>query len=421
MSLNFTASYRIKKSQPGAASRKNPLNQLHRKSSANSSPRKSSSSTPSTPPVSSISSSNGYDDDNDNDPLSLYSPSWPTAPRSAPLPTTVLESMEYILSHQFTPLPPTLTGLGISRDLLAEILNYRKSFPPVVPLPHLHSVLLSPTETEREITSLVTDGTLRRVTIKTGNTTTLDGIISTDDFLKSIASSSALDAETKDAFLSLFVTNPSLATITSNPAASNTLPRETIMALLSAGFLTINSTITSTPASSAVDITTLTPTTAMTYVAPLPQKDHSHISTLSSLSSISPNHRNASNLPPSSSKSSGSKDVCIEYTITPPSLGLLTNLYSSTKSHLLDILRHCPHRQATIEFVREKWDGGVSKNKGSVRRIKDKEVKFEGRTRKWREHKGVTVEWVLGGLLGGGVIEGFGKGWGRGVKVAKGN
>ncbi|KAK6534566.1 hypothetical protein TWF281_005879 [Arthrobotrys megalospora] len=414
MSLNLTSAYGIKKSKPGAASqRKNPLNQLHRK--ATSSPRKSSSAS-STPPVSSLSSGN----DGDDDFLSLYSPSWPTASRSAPLPTTVLEGIKYILSHQFTPLPPTLTGLGISRDLLAEILNFRKSFPSVVPLPHLHSVLLSPTETERGITALVADGTLRRVTIKTGNMTTLDGVVLTDDFLKSIASNSALDAEMKDAFLSLFVTNPSLTTITSDPAASNTLPKETIMALLSAGFLTINSTSAST--SSAVDITTLTPTTAMTYITPLPEKDHSHISTLASLSSISSNNRNASRIPSTtSSQTSKSRGSYIEYTITPPSLGLLTHLYSSTKSHLLDILRHCPHRQATIEFIREKWDGGVSKNRNSVRSKRGQEVKFEGRTRKWRDHKGVTVEWVLGGLLGGGVVEGFGKGWGRGVKLVKGN
>ncbi|RVD88254.1 uncharacterized protein DFL_002445 [Arthrobotrys flagrans] len=414
MSLNLTASYRIKKNLPGATSkRKNPLNQLHRKST--SSPRKSSS-TSSTPPVSSISS--GNDNDYNGDSLSLYSPSWPATTRSDPLPTTVLEGMKYILSHQFTPLPPTLTGLGLSRDLLAEILNYRKSFPLVVPLPHLHSVLLSPTETEREITSLVADGTLRRVTVKTGNVTTLDGVISTDEFLKSVASSSALDAEMKNAFLSLFVNDPSLTTITSDPTASNTLPKETIMALLSAGFLTINSIGVFT--SPAVNITTLTSTSAMTYITPLPEKDHSHISTLSSLSSISSSNRSASKSS-SSSKSSRSKDTHIEYTITPPSLGLLTNLYSATKSHLLDILRHCPPRQATIEFVREKWDGGVSKNKGSVRKKKGGEVKFEGRTRKWREHKGVTVEWVLGGLLGGGVVEGFGKGWERGVKVVKGN
>ncbi|KAF3208528.1 hypothetical protein TWF106_011422 [Orbilia oligospora] len=413
MSLNLTASYRIKKSQPGAASqRKNPLNQLRRKST--SSPRKSSSA-PSTPPVPFTPS--GNNNDYGDDSLALYSPSWPISSRSDPLPTTVLEGMKYILSNQFTPLPPTLTGLGISRDLLAEVLNYRKSFPPVVPLPHLHSVLLSPTETEREITSLVADGTLRRVTIKTGNMTSLDGVITTDDFLKSIASSSALDAEMKDAFLSLFVNNLSLTTITSDPTAENTLPKETIMALLSAGFLTINSVDAFT--SPAVDITTLTPTSAMTYITPIPEKDHSHISTLSSLSSISSSNRDASKS--SSSRLSKSRDAHIEYIITPPSLGLLTNLYSATKSHLLDMLRHCPHRQATIEFVREKWDGGVSKNKGSVRKKKDGEVKFEGRTRKWREHKGVTIEWVLGGLLGNGVVEGFGKGWGRGVKVVRGN
>ncbi|KAF3906590.1 hypothetical protein ABW20_dc0108503 [Dactylellina cionopaga] len=426
--LNLTASYRIKKRLPGAsAQRKNPLNQLRTKrpssaSSSSNSPRR---------PSQSLSSDHGS-----SNSFSLYSPGWPTEVHSpSPLPTTVPDAITYVLAHQFTPLPETLTGLGLSRDTIAEILNFRRSLPRVVPTSHLHSLLPSPTETERAITALVADGTLRRVHIRTaGNTTHLEGVITTDDFLKSIAQSALLGSDDKDVFLSLLDTNPGLTTITSDINASNSLPRDTIMSLLSAGFLIINSSSsTSSPSSASissssvaaangVDITTLTRTTAMKSITPLPEKDHTHISTLASLSSISTpsSSRKPTNLATSPPISTFSKGANVEYTITPPHLGLLTHLLSSSKSHTLDILRRCPHRETTIAFLREKWDGGVSKNKNKTRK-RGEEVKFEGRARKWKEFKGLTVGWVIGGLMGMGVVEGFDAVVGRGIKLVKGN
>ncbi|KAF3942172.1 hypothetical protein ABW19_dt0208365 [Dactylella cylindrospora] len=407
MSLNLTAAYRIKKRQPGAtASRKNPLKQLHKKSSS-ASPRKPSGHA-STPPLSSIQS----------DSLSsLWSLGWPTdnLPNSTTLPTSVPEAITYVLENQFTPLPPTLVGLGLSRDSVADILNFRKSLPPVVLVNHLHALLPSRTETERSINALVADGTLRRVNIRTGTAGSLEGVIRTDDFLKSIAQSSHLDSDTKDTFLELFNADPSLSTITSNhdDSDSSTLPKDIIMSLLSAGFLTINSSNASSSSPSAnIDITALTPTTAMKTLMPLPEKDNTHLSTLASLSSISSSNRKAGN-------NTALQKGAIEYTITPPNLGLLTNLHSSSKSHMLDILRKCPHREATMTFLREKWNGGVAKGK---KKELVKEGKFEGRTRKWRENRGVTVEWVVAGLMGAGVLENFeAVGIGMGVRLVKGN
>ncbi|KAF3915987.1 hypothetical protein AA313_de0208860 [Arthrobotrys entomopaga] len=419
--LNLTAGYRIKKRTPGAAAqRKNPLNQLHRKTS---SPRKPPSSTAAaTPPLSSSTSS-----------FSLCSLGWPTDDSDATLPTTVLEAITYILTHQFTPLPETLTGLGLSRDIIADILNFRRSLPPVVPIPHLHSLLPSPTGTERAIAALITDGTLRKVQIRTGNATYLEGVIQTDEFLKSIAQSSGIDSDTKDALLSLLAADPTLATITSDMTSKNSLPKDTIMSLLSAGFLVINQSSYSSSSDSTsggvvgatVDITTLTRTTAMKTLTTLPEKDHSHISTLASLASVSSSSRNGNigsynnNSSSSSNRNSVNlmrKGDAIEYTITPPHLGLLTHLYTSSKSHMLDILRHLPHREATVGYLREKWDGGVSKNKNKTRK-RGAEVKFEGRTRKWKEFRGLTVDWVIGGLMGSGVTEGFDTAVGKGVRL----
>ncbi|KAK6340816.1 hypothetical protein TWF696_009134 [Orbilia brochopaga] len=392
MSLNLTAAYRIKKRSPN----KNPLNQLHRKPKS-SSPRK-----PATPPshhhaTTSRSSSTGN--------------SWPS---DGPVdtPQDVPAAIAFVLARRFTPLPETLVGLGLSRDALADILSFRRALPPVVPLSHLHALLPSRTDTERAIAALTADGTLRRVQLRGGTSTasTMDAVMLTDDFLKAVARSS-LDDETKEAFLALLAVNPSLATLT-----PDMLSRDAIMALLAAGFITINSSV-GDDSIAAVDITALTPTTAMSAVVPLPSRDHTHISTLSSLASISHSH----SLPSRTSQvSSGSK--AISYSITPPNLGLLTHLHASTKSHLLDVLRRCSHREATMSYLCEKWDGGVSKNKhrrgGSSSSSSKKESKFEGRTRKWREFRGVTVEWVVAGLVGAGILEEFhAVGIGRGVRV----
>ena len=40
---------------------------------------------------------------------------------------TVREAISYILSHQFTPLPETLSGLGISSQAVTDVLNFRKA------------------------------------------------------------------------------------------------------------------------------------------------------------------------------------------------------------------------------------------------------------------------------------------------------
>ncbi|EPS42671.1 hypothetical protein H072_3296 [Dactylellina haptotyla CBS 200.50] len=434
MSFNLTASSRIKKQPPGAAARrKNPLNQLHRKTS---SPRKPASAS-STPPLSSSSRSSFSS--------SLYSPGWPTDFfTSAALPANVLEAIAYVLKYQFTPLPETLTGLGLSRDTIADILNFRRALPPVVPLPHLHSLLPSPTETERAITAFVADGTLRRVHIRTGNSTHLEGVMQTDEFLKSIAQSTSLEEDTKTALLDLLGTDPSLSTITSDENASNSLPKDAIMSLLSAGFLTINSSSSSSYSSEnltggsgigsggvvvagpVVDITTLTPTTALKSLNHLPQeKDNTHISTLASLASVSSSSRNGNlrtnyNSSIINNNTPASKGGVIEYTLTPPHLGLLTHLHTSSKSHVVDILRHCSHRETTMAHLRERWDGGVSKNRNKTRK-RGAEVQFEGRTRKWKEFKGLTVDWVVGGLMGMGVVEGFDTAVGKGIRLVKGN
>lgn len=74
--------------------------------------------------------------------------------------TTVLEAIHHIRSTMFDDLPATRTGMNSTR--IAEVLNFRRSLPPLVSVAHVHTLLDAPTRTEREIVELVTAGKVRR-------------------------------------------------------------------------------------------------------------------------------------------------------------------------------------------------------------------------------------------------------------------
>ncbi|EWC46178.1 hypothetical protein DRE_04556 [Drechslerella stenobrocha 248] len=312
----------------------------------------------------------------------------------------------------FSPLPEPLVGLGLSRDALTETLTLRRAIPPVVPIAHLHALLpSSPTATERAIAALVAGG--RRVSIlQPGARARFEGVIRTEDFVASVTRCSALSKNVKEAFLGVLAAHPATATI-----AAETLPRDAVMELLAAGFLTISNVAqlhdpsgSSFGDGASVDIAALTPTVGALII---PQQDHTHLSSLSSLASVS---SASSRTPPQLSTAGAS----VEYTVTPPNLGLLTHLQVASRARMLEILRRCPQREATLAFLREKWDGGVSKQKQArVGRRDPAARKWEGRTRKWREYKGLTADWVIDGMVGGGVLETFhAVGVGMGVKIA---
>lgn len=88
--------------------------------------------------------------------LSHYIPS--TTPA-----TTVLEAIHHICSTMFDDLPATRTGMNSTR--IAEVLNLRRSLPPLVSVAHVHILLDAPTRTEREIVELVTTGKVRRLIV----------------------------------------------------------------------------------------------------------------------------------------------------------------------------------------------------------------------------------------------------------------
>ena len=74
----------------------------------------------------------------------------------------VAQAISYVQSHMFDSIPES--G-GFNSVRIAELLNFRKSLPPTVTVPHVHALLSSPTRTEKEISELTKAGTIKRFRI----------------------------------------------------------------------------------------------------------------------------------------------------------------------------------------------------------------------------------------------------------------
>jgi hypothetical protein len=75
----------------------------------------------------------------------------------------VPQYMEYIRNRMFSDVPERASGMNSTR--IAEVLNYRRTLPPIVTIAHIDALSSSSTKTEREIVELTQAGILRRVTI----------------------------------------------------------------------------------------------------------------------------------------------------------------------------------------------------------------------------------------------------------------
>lgn len=75
----------------------------------------------------------------------------------------VMQAMRHVKESMFEELPERRAGMNSTR--IAEVLNARKSLPPLVSVAHIHTVLQAPTQVEREIVSLVQSGQLKRMIV----------------------------------------------------------------------------------------------------------------------------------------------------------------------------------------------------------------------------------------------------------------
>ena len=93
----------------------------------------------------------------------------------------VPQNIRHIRSYMFDPIPEK--G-GMNSTRIAEVLNFRKSLPPMVTVSHVHALIRSPTEVEREVAELTKAGVLRKTVIPgrgVGASSVSDGLVLLSD------------------------------------------------------------------------------------------------------------------------------------------------------------------------------------------------------------------------------------------------
>lgn len=109
----------------------------------------------------------------------------------------VVQAIQYIGSHMFDELP---ARAGMNSTRIAEVLNLRRSLPPLASVAHVHTLLEAPTQVEREIVDLVQTGRVRRLIIPgRGNDAAGlgDCLVLSEDWEKLVSESASLESAVK--------------------------------------------------------------------------------------------------------------------------------------------------------------------------------------------------------------------------------
>lgn len=112
----------------------------------------------------------------------------------------VVQAIQYIRAKMFDELP---ARAGMNSTRIAEVLNLRRSLPPLASVAHVHMLLDAPTQVEREIVDLVQTGRVRRLIIPgRGNDAAGlgDCLVLAEEWEELVRGSSSLDAAVKGEF-----------------------------------------------------------------------------------------------------------------------------------------------------------------------------------------------------------------------------
>ncbi|KAI9674513.1 MAG: hypothetical protein M1817_001851 [Caeruleum heppii] len=334
---------------------------------------------------------------------------------------TIPEAIQYTKEMMFDAIPDARSGMNSTR--IAEVLNFRRRLPSLVTVGHLGALLDSPTSTEREIARLVKAGMIRKTLVPLlgiGSNETGEAVVLTEDWVSAVNSSRDLEENVKHKYLSLLA----------KYSAVNLLPRSSFEAgeaqsLMHAGFLTgagqsgpySPSSFCNTNFTFRGSLSESSP--AGTSHAPSDVPGSSKTDAVDAFSRNLGSHDGEDQ----GTKSRRRLDRDIGYfQLCLPTTGPYLRLLTAARSHLLFLLSKSKHRQATMDILRERWDGGVAGN-DAVSRAKLSRGAFigilPGRTRKWKQFYGLSFQWVLEECLGAGLVELFNTGSvGLGVRAS---
>lgn len=310
-------------------------------------------------------------------------------------------------------VPDRASGMGSER--ISEVLRFRHALPAIVSLAHLHALSVSSTETERELARLVAMGRVRKLAIPgrgKGGAAVGDGVVLLADWKRTVMESTSLSDEVKENYVSLMGEHPGTAT-TPTTSLSDSDVRE----LVSAGFFTSPaalvtaglSNLFAAPGGPSLGGISLSGSSAATGT----------FAAVGGYGAIHESGGGGSTLATKDNRNYSSLNRSRQMTFSLPGTGAYLKLLTAARQHLLALLRQLSPRfkEATLEFLKEKWDGNIPND--AVSRAKRARGEWTGvlpgKTKKWKDFYGLEFEWVLAECIGAGLVECFNTGsvgWG---------
>ncbi|KAJ5358703.1 uncharacterized protein N7496_011116 [Penicillium cataractarum] len=294
----------------------------------------------------------------------------------------VVQAIQSIRTKMFDELPQRA---GMNSTRIAEVLNLRRSLPPLASVAHVHTLLNAPTQVEREIVELVQTGRVRRLIVPGRGSDAAglgDCLVLAEDWEDMVRGSAVLDDELKEKFLDI------LTRIGSSSALSQSVftPDE-YRSLVRAGFLVSSSSYTQ----------------ASLNVASLPNLPQAVVSSASRRGSAHPSDTDRA-------VQTDAQARAATLFLSLPNTGTYLRLLGAGRAHLLALLRRSTCNEAPLQLLKDRWNGAVETEK-SFHLAKRARGEFAGilpgRTKKWKELYGMQFRWVLEEALGAGLIEIF--------------
>lgn len=324
------------------------------------------------------------------------------------VPSGIPNQLKHIHSNMFDAFP---SPSGINSTRTAEILNFRKDMPRTVTTSHLHALNASHTTTERELADLVRRGVVRKIAIPghgLGRAAIGESLVLVQEWMEMVSQCGEINEGLREKYITTLRNEGS----TSDIPATRFTPTEARL-LTRLGFLTYGS-------SSALGTFT--------------SNDSSMVGTLTSLASVGSRAASGSLAAVGGDAAihdagggggsvfsrAGRADDTLNLSI--PNIGPYLRLLFAARKHMLALLCRSQFKEAPLDILRERWDGGVASSDAAGRGRQAIGLPaniLPGRTKKWKDFQGLKFRWVLEECLGTGLIELFNTGSvGLGVRVS---
>ena len=240
----------------------------------------------------------------------------------------------------------------------SEVLRFRKALPPIVTLAHLHAISRSSTATERELARLVAEGKVRKITVPgrgRGGAAVGDGVVLVEDWIKRIREEEALDEELREKYIALLSAHRASAT-TPTGSLSDVEERH----LVNTGFLTSPNALTA-----MLGDLFLPPGSSSSLATVSSAGSRAATGTLAAVGGAGAVHESGGSGNTLTSRNNRPSDTIKgrerEMTFALPGTGIYLKLLVAARQHLLHILKSISprHREATMEILKEKWEGNT--------------------------------------------------------------